>query len=459
MMVAMAAFSRSHHLCKLQKLMTVYFKSCGLATKALDTLHVLGITMSQKWSYDGIQALSERAHKAMAEDIAKHPWFGIHDNVNIAFKVYEQRVNNQSHFDSGTAGTIIVIKDPKCVAPDYAASRVRFINGVNNPITFRDILQLESQASGRLKALSVHLVLKFLIDAPDFDFDNYKYSSDPVFSRPMSTSQLETGRTFATSQYMLDLLHIDEVSYEGNDRVLEEWFCQLALDAKGDKLVIWAGDQLTVSRIRGLKRFRCMDLNSRDRLEFLKPIFGWFHAQIAFEHSLHSQYWGTRAGHGLVHAFELLNRKGLTSPSIQGVFHQNIKDGLNHVAAARFRDVWCTVGSVKNLKDLNKLAPDQLEVMAIKILHEFASVRALHSISGKPANEQDDVLTQAIQWNKDILDYLALNDAISSGDIGIVQDLLPRLLFRFVGGTNSKYALEVLELIQGLYREWPEDLR
>jgi hypothetical protein len=89
MMVAMAAFSRSHHLCKLQKLMTIYFKSCGLAAKAFDTLHMLHITMSQKWSYNGIQTLSERAREALAEDLATHSWFGIHDNVNIPFKVYE----------------------------------------------------------------------------------------------------------------------------------------------------------------------------------------------------------------------------------------------------------------------------------------------------------------------------------------------------------------------------------
>ena len=202
-----------------------------------------------------------------------------------------------------------------------------------------------------------------------------------------------------------------------------------------------------------------MDLNSHDRLEFLKPIFGWFHAQIAVEHSLHSQYWGTRAGNGLVHSFELLNRKGLSSPSIQGMFHQNIKEGLTHVAAARFRDVWCTVGKVKNLKALNKLTPERLEEMATQIVQEFASVRTLHSMSARPGDAQDDVLSQAILWNKDILDYLALNDAISLGDIAMIQDFLPWLLFRFVGGTNSKYALEVLELIQGLYREWPEDLQ
>ena len=396
----MAAFSRSHHLCKLQKLMTIYFKSCGLATKALDTLHVLCVTMSQKWSYNGIQTLSERAHQAMAKDTAKHPWFGMHDNVNIAFKVYEQRKDNQSHFDSGTAGTIIVIKDPACVAPNYTASRAKFIDGVNNPINFKDIIQLESKASRRLKAFAVHLILKFLTDAREFDFNNYEYNDSAVFTRPTSTSQLPTGHAFATCQYMLDLLHIDEVSYEGNDRVLEEWFRQLKLDAKGDQLVVWAGDQLTVSRIRGLKKFRCMDLNSHDRLEFLKPVFGWFHAQMAIEHSLHSQYWGTRAGHGLVHAFELLNRKGLSSPSIQGVFHQNIKDGLSHVAAARFRDVWCTAGQVESLKDLNKLKPDQLEKMAINIVHDFASTRALHSLSSKPDNKRDDVFAQAVLWNK-----------------------------------------------------------
>ncbi|KAH9953951.1 hypothetical protein BC827DRAFT_1158994 [Russula dissimulans] len=107
MMIAMAAFSRSHHMCKIQTLMTIYFKSCGIATKALDTLHTLGITMSQKWPYDGIEALSKRAHLDMVQDIARYPWFGIHDNVNIPFRVYQQRLDNQSHFDSGTAGTII----------------------------------------------------------------------------------------------------------------------------------------------------------------------------------------------------------------------------------------------------------------------------------------------------------------------------------------------------------------
>ena len=62
---------------------------------------------NQKWSYNSIQTLSERARKGMAEDISKYPWFGMHDIVNIAFKVYEKWLDNQSHFDSGTAGLFL----------------------------------------------------------------------------------------------------------------------------------------------------------------------------------------------------------------------------------------------------------------------------------------------------------------------------------------------------------------
>jgi hypothetical protein len=94
-MISMAAFSRSHHRCKLAKLLTIYFKSCGLATKAFDTLHALGITMSQKWAYRAIETLSERIHIALLDDIQQYPWFGCHDNINLPFKVYEQRLNNQ----------------------------------------------------------------------------------------------------------------------------------------------------------------------------------------------------------------------------------------------------------------------------------------------------------------------------------------------------------------------------
>ena len=49
-----------------------------------------------------------------------------------------------------------------------------------------------------------------------------------------------------------------------------------------------------------------------------------------------------------------------------------------------------------------------------------------------------------MQWNHDVLQYLVLDHAIHHGDVGLMEDMLPHLLFRFIGGQNPKYANETL---------------
>ena len=421
--------------------------------------------MCQKTAYWCIENISNAARKSLTSDISRYPWFGSHDNVNLGFKVYEQRLSNHDHFDSGTAATIFIIKDPACKPPNPFNAREKFIQGSKNPISRLDILDLDNAAHPRLTKHAIYQVLKVLTHASTFDFDTYFYRDDPLFDRPTSNHQLPTGRQHATCQYMLDTVHIEEVSYEGNIKVIAEWLRQLHFNTADlkkrlalEQFVIWVGDQLTVSRIRGIKTFRNHELNSYDRMDFIKETFGWFHAQIAFEHSLHSQHYGTRAGCGLVHAFELLQRKGLQTPSVQGTFHHHMQEGLYHVAFARFRDLWCTVADTDSISLLHDLTPEDLLALATKIVMKYASSAGLMELKEKPDQERDDVLNQAVIWNKDILDYLILDDALRTGDIACVKDLLPRILFRFVGGRNSKYAIEILELLQGLNREWPDDV-
>lgn len=465
MVISMLTFSRSHANSKFPKLLTMYFKSCGLAAKAFDTLHALGITMSQKWAYDGIERLSGRVQKALLEDIAKYPWFGTHDNINIPFRVYEQRLANQSHFDCGTAATIFIVKDPAAVRPSNQAFQRQQAIGAKDPITYKDVMKLEFAASARIRARAIHRVLLFLTDAPDFAFETYNQNYHDAFKPPTPVHQLSVSQDQITCQYMLNTVHIEEASYEGNDRVLKEWWRQLKVDAPEkkktmgeDDLIVWAGDQLTVSRIRGLHRFRAEDLNSYDRLAFLKEIPGWFHAQIALEHSLHSQYYGTQPGFGLVHAFDLLKRKGLHAPSVQGTFHHHLQEALLHIAEARFRDIWLVVGKVKKLEDLRDRAAHELYALATLIVDDHASTAALRKMEAKKSRK-DELLYQSTQMARDLLDYIHLNDAIKAGDVGSIQDMIPRLLFRFVGGKNKNYAIEMLELLQGLHREWPADLR
>src|SRR6266487_891763 len=173
-MISMASYSRSHHRCKLQKLLTIYFKSCGLGAKAFDTLNALGISMSQKWAYSGIEKLSQAARDKLVNDVKTYPWFGTHDNLNLGFKVYEQRLSNQRHFDSGTAATVIIIKDPDCVPPSSRLAKEMLAHKEDNPLTYMDILKFDMRASSRLRTRAIYWLLSVLINAPEFDFDTYK---------------------------------------------------------------------------------------------------------------------------------------------------------------------------------------------------------------------------------------------------------------------------------------------
>ncbi len=263
---------------------------------------------------------------------------------------------------------------------------------------------------------------------------------------------------------------MEEASYDGNDRVMHEWLRQLKLDTLdeqkrtgSERIIPWVGDQLTASRLRGLLHFRRDDHNSFERMDWLIPIFGLFHCMFAFEQSLHAQYYGTRHGLGLVHAFEVLGRKGLHTTSTQGTFHHTFEEALDHTFRAHIRALWCCVGNVKSLADLRSHTPEELCALATKIRDSHASTLALVQLEttplGMPQKVVDPLHRQIVQFLRDALDYIILRDAISCGDVQTIEDMLPRLLFRVAGGQNPNYTVEVCELLQNLNVDWPDDLK
>jgi len=155
---------------------------------------------------------------------------------------------------------------------------------------------------------------------------------------------------------------------------------------------------------------------------------------------------------------DLLKRKGLHSHTVQGTFHHNLSEALLHIAEARFRDLWLVVGKVEKLEDLRNHSPQDLFDLATSIVDNYASTAALRKMDAQKSRK-DELLYQSAQMARDLLDYVDFDDAIKTGDIGRIQDLLPQLLFRFAGGKNKNYATELLELLQGLLKEWPDDLK
>ncbi|KAI0686306.1 hypothetical protein BC835DRAFT_1530101 [Cytidiella melzeri] len=253
------------------------------------------------------------------------------------------------------------------------------------------------------------MVLSILLEAPEFT--DWEHKGDAALACPTPVQQLPVGLEHATVQHVLDTVHMEEGTQEGNHQVIDEWKRLLGLtDVKArqepmaNRLIVWLGDQLTTIWLRFVKRDQAFNLNFIQQFEQFLAIFGWFHAQIAQEFSMHKQHLGSSENFGLKHAFVNLNRKGLNTTSVQGNFHYTFREALRHTAEARFRDVWTvTAEALVKLRQ-----PD------------------------KSRSAQDDIL---------------------------ISYLLLRLLFCFHGGGNHKYAHEILELMQGLWHKWPNDLK
>jgi hypothetical protein len=419
--------------------------------------------MSHQWSVRALKTISVNEMETARQWVHQFPFVLTHDNINLPFRVFTQRIENQSHFDSGTAATVFFQPDAPLEPPlcnrtlqEYRAA------GRKVPLSVLEIYNLAREASPSQYKHDVYRVLRCLLDCPEFNISSYEEQDHPIFIAPDPVHLLPTGPEYITRQFMLGTEHLEEASDEGNANVMTAVLHQLNLDSPEetkktglDQVLVWVGDQLTTAWLRGLFNFCAQDRNSFERLDWLVPCFGWFHLLMAFANSLHKQYLGTTAGCGLMHAFTLLEQKGLNSIQTRGPFHQNLHDAICVVAEAHFRACWKVISKVDKLEDLRARTPNDLYGLACEIVDKLASSQAVNMMNAQPENQHDQALLNSILWNRDVLRYIDLYEATKSGDVGIMEATLPHLAFRFAGGGNTNYLPEVLELLQCLQHEWP----
>jgi len=275
---------------------SLYLKARDTAVKVFNTMSALGVTLTQKWALTTIESVAKHKMDDLMNQVKTTNFHTTHDNLNRMFRVLHQRVGHNSHFDSGTAATVFIPP----VEPEYQLpmTNEEFLwaasEGAKTSITAHKIQELHADAAPRIFAQNVHTVLKLLVNAPDFEFKTYDHQNSEVFDCPPVSEALPTGPEHALDQYLMRTAKIDEASHEGNRQWLEEWSCQLGLDTDEERertgqnrIVVWSGDQLTASRLYGLKMFRSMDNTPHEQLSWMEPIFGWFHLQMAFAASLH----------------------------------------------------------------------------------------------------------------------------------------------------------------------------
>ncbi|KAH9474970.1 hypothetical protein JR316_0012069 [Psilocybe cubensis] len=464
--ISVLSYSRSHHRNRFQKLLAIYLKFKGISAKGFDTLHAMGLTMSHKWTCDVVERISTNCMKEVQELINNVPSLLSYDNLQLALRVFSQRLDHQGEFGNGTAATVYFKRDARMFTEITNKNLQKHrAQGQKNPLTALDILLLGQSSANCLQEFAIHYILRFLLDSPEFNIKLYGARNSPLFNAPPPVDALPCGPAHRTLQYLLGTVNIPKASYEDNERLVREWISQLGWNTLEEhqktgqqRLMVWCGDQLTVDRLRGLFKFHAEDNNSFERLDFSIFVFGWLHCQMAFANSLYKQYFGTTQGRGLHQAFVLLQKKGLSKLQTKGPFHHDLQETLYEVAEAHFLEDWLEVTKARNIAELRNYTPLELVTHAKHILVHRASSQALNAMEHRKEEDRDEQLQQIIMWNCDILQYIILDHAISSGDVGLIEHMLPYLFFQFHGGGNGKYATEIIELLQGLHREWPPEV-
>ncbi|KAL1670909.1 hypothetical protein EV122DRAFT_227347 [Schizophyllum commune] len=303
-----------------------------------------------------------------------------YDNVNIPFRVYAQRVDHQTTLGCGTAGMCYIKRDARALPlQSNARLREQHAQGLSNPLTSLDILQLELDAAPRLAKEMVYEVLRVLIDMPEFNLQTYKHRNSPfntpLFAPPPDARTLPHSAEHITMQYMLETEGMPEASYEDQEKLIMVWLYQLEL-AKGkegqktlvlEQIIFWAGDQLTVECLRGLHTFRAEDFNSFDWLDWMLPVFGFLHLLMAFSNGLHTQYLGSGSGRGISQAIDVPGRKGLSHAQTKGPFFCNLDELLEHMLTAHLRLDWLNITKVDHLTEPRLCTPQMLVQLAQEI--------------------------------------------------------------------------------------------
>jgi hypothetical protein len=92
-----------------QTSMGMYFLACGASRSLFDVLNHVGITLSYTQAISKLKRLSEERLTGMRKIAKSKAFMLIWDNLNIVFKVSEQRHDSKDHFDNGTTVTLVLL--------------------------------------------------------------------------------------------------------------------------------------------------------------------------------------------------------------------------------------------------------------------------------------------------------------------------------------------------------------
>lgn len=392
----------------------------------------------------------------LAQAGAKHPdgFFEGYDNVQVSTSIFvEQRQGMPAKVQSGTYSIIYRLHNPNpnCLKLAPLLLRARTASGL-------DYNQDIRPTADQLRS-SMHQFRCYILNVLCRDQNQSEYSDHPAFKykarRPLPPKH-------RTVQFPLKISTIDESTTSGNLEVLEDiHLTQLKMTYEDleDLAILSINDQSTQSHLRSAKALRHRDMNSFTRVQCFQLAIGLFHLCLNLVWTLLHIHRGSISSVGsLTYWFAILEktRLGCQHPDYHSLLAamMQILDGL-------LLDCWRMQSGFDTLAQFTESKPsaDTLVNIADSILRQHATPIAEPPESDTTSlRPSDDVIHQNTRLLIHDLLYVAeVTRAISDGDFGRVEDILPTLAMIFRGAGGKNYCTEILHFIHNMKKVWKGD--
>jgi hypothetical protein len=293
-----------------------------------------------------------------------------------------------------------------------------------------------------------------------------------VFKNELNARQPESPEKLKpqkTHLFPLPAMSIDESTIVGNAEVVEEIMKELHLSNKEeflDYVHIFAGDQLSIARLRSLVQTRAGHEAGKTGFRYGLWMPGLFHAKMADIQGLLITHLGRASledpGSLARHNTVLMrNPILLTSPPPFRV----CRDLAFVSLYARILHCLLLVSDKASLNDYADSIEsfDTLLGHASDILDQHANAALVNEMrqartDDRPA-EGDEIHENAMLCLRDLIISREFTEAIKVNDPDRILYVLRTLALSYRGNGRTKYAYEMLHLIHNLTHVWPKPLR
>lgn len=250
----------------------------------------------------------------------------------------------------------------------------------------------------------------------------------------------------------------DEGTIEGTYKVHDDLFIeQLNLIEDKDfdqRLYLVHGDQLTVDRIRAVKRERQLATRSYDRRQWIHPVSSWFHIQMNLLNTIIRTHWDAPgAFQTAVHTISSdatrwgrsqSNRDSVKYHLMEPIVAQGFTARVTALfyAAMQRRGIWNPHTSDMRHETIGTVI-ETLSTAQFLELVEDVRVTAFTRAAWSESIADVDFRTMC-RMLQEVELFLTVRQAVKYGDIGMLRRVVDPLIVTFFGAAQYSYGREML---------------